>query len=117
MNDVKNRSRFIDLKSLIIGTALIAVGGLLLTDQAYLLDDLDWRYVFPGVIGLFGIIDIIQPAKPEQIAKGFFNLVLAFWLFASLSHLWGWTFYNSWPAILIAFGIRSVVAGLLSSKK
>jgi hypothetical protein len=114
MNESHKESRSANLK---VGVVLIIAGCLLLTDQIYLLEDFDWLYIFPGVIGLFGLIDVIQINRPEQIAKGLFNLILAFWIFASLSNLWGWTFQNSWPVILIAIGIRSLVAGLLSPKK
>ncbi|MBI3283822.1 MAG: hypothetical protein HYZ65_03075 [Burkholderiales bacterium] len=104
-------------KHLVWGVMLIAAGCVFLLDRINLLDALDWWYLFPAMIALHGLIDIVSSRQAEHIAKGCFNLVLAFWLYASLEQLWGWTFRSSWPLLLIAFGLKNIVAGLLAARK
>ena len=107
-------------KNLIFGLSLVAVGFLFLlngwdsfTDLLYL----KWWFYVAGYIALTGIIDILIGRTPKLIAKGCFHLIIAFWIFASMEHLWGWTFRTSWPLILIAVGVQGIVSGLLSSPK
>jgi hypothetical protein len=40
-------------------------------------------------------------------------IFVAFWIFASLQHLWGLNFFNSWPMILIAMGVSVIFKGQL----
>ncbi|WP_423680092.1 LiaF transmembrane domain-containing protein [Undibacterium sp. WLHG33] len=104
-------------KNYFIGLLLISVGALFLIDKVNIADATDYWYLIPAVIACSGLIEIISSRQPDNIAKGCFNIILAFWLYASVEHLWGWTFRTSWPVILIAFGARSIIAGLLSARK
>ncbi|MFZ6658385.1 LiaF transmembrane domain-containing protein [Undibacterium sp. TJN19] len=99
------------------GLALIVAGSVFLMDHLGLLNAIDYWFLLPALIALSGLVDIISPRKPKHIAKGCFNMVIAFWLYVSIEHLWGWNFYTSWPLLLIAFGIQHIVAGLLATGK
>lgn len=104
-------------KNYLIGLLLITVGVLFLMDKVNIAEATDYWYVIPAIIAGSGFIEIISSRHPENIAKGCFSIILAFWLYASIEHLWGWTFSTSWPVILIAVGVRSIVTGLLSARK
>ncbi|MFZ6870532.1 LiaF transmembrane domain-containing protein [Undibacterium sp. Di27W] len=102
--------------NLFFGLALIVAGSVFLMDHMELIHALDYWFLLPAMIAIGGLVDIISPDKPEHIAKGCFSLVLALWLYISIEQLWGWTFHNSWPLLLIAFGIRHLIGGLLASR-
>ena len=102
--------------NVIFGLSLIVAGCVLLADRLDMIDAFDYWYLLPGIIAVSGLADIFMPERREDIAKGVSSLVFAFWLYASLEHLWGWTFYTSWPLLLIAVGIRHLLGGLLTSK-
>lgn len=104
-------------KNYLLGLLLIIVGVLFLMDKVNIAEVTDYWYVIPALIACSGFIEIISSRRPENIAKGCFSIILAFWLYASIEHLWGWTFRTSWPVILIAVGVRSIIAGLLSARK
>ncbi len=100
--------------NLFFGLTLIVAGCVFLMDHMGLIYAYDYWFLLPVLIALSGLVDIISPRKPEHIAKGFFNLVFAFWLYVSLENIWGWTFSTSWPLLLIAFGVKHLFGGLLA---
>jgi len=117
MRDRTTDSAARNTKNLLFGVVLVGAGSLFLINGWDSFDYLKWWYYVPAFIALYGLIDIVVGRTAKLIGKGCFNIIFAFWLFASIEHLWGWTFKTSWPLILIAFGVQSIVSGLLSSHK
>ncbi|MCH8619813.1 DUF5668 domain-containing protein [Undibacterium sp. TS12] len=103
--------------NLFFGLTLIVAGCIFLMDHMGLIEAFEYWFLLPVMIALSGLVDIISPRKPEHIAKGFFNLVFAFWLYVSIEQVWGWNFRTSWPLLLIAFGVQHLVGGLLTKKE
>ncbi len=100
-------------KHLVWGVTLIAVGFIFLCDRLDIID-MDVRaiwHLWPVVIAVYGVSDIVFARRPAHVLKGFFNIALAFWLYACLEHLWGWTFSSTWPMILIAYGAHILLRG------
>lgn len=106
-----------NLNQLTWGLGLVTAGSLFLMDKMGFVNAFDYWYLFPAMIALHGVIAIISGRTPAIKANGCFNLICAFWLYASIAHLWDWTFRTSWPLLIIAFGLRNIVCGLLTSKK
>ncbi|MFZ6861487.1 LiaF transmembrane domain-containing protein [Undibacterium sp. Ji67W] len=104
-------------KNLIFGIALVGAGALFLINGWDFISYKNWWIYIPALIALSGLIDILVSRTAKHVAKGCFNIILAFWIYASMEHLWGWTFGTSWPIILIAVGVQSIIRGLLSSNK
>lgn len=103
--------------NLVWGLGLITAGCLFLFDRLGMIDALEFWTLFPALIALDGLIDIVASRNAEKVIKGCFNLVLAFWLYASVEHLWGLNFRNSWPILPIAIGAQTLLSGLLASRK
>lgn len=116
MSDSSNAQRH-SKGNLFFGLALIVAGSVFLMDRMEMIYAVDYWFLLPAMIALGGVVDIISPSKPEHSAKGCFNLIFAFWLYASIEHLWGWNFRTSWPLLLIAFGVQHLVGGLLASRE
>ena len=115
--DCPENSQYHNRKNLITGLALICVGGVFLLDRFEMLDVRQFWHYWPVFIALFGANQIISAEKSSQFIQGCFQVVLAFWLFISIEHLWGWSFKTSWPMLLIGYGLSIVLSGFIHNKK
>jgi len=103
--------------NLMIGLAMIVIGGLFLLDRMNMINALEWWYVAPAMIAIAGVINLFSRENPEERANGLFQIILAFWLFASAEHLWGWTFRTSWPVLIIGVGLRHLVIAMSTPRQ
>jgi len=99
-------------KRMLWGVILIGAGCLFLVDRMdiYEVDEI-WRF-WPAIIAMAGVVEILSATRFKHVTSGFFNIVLGFWLYASMENLWGWTLGNSWPILMISFGITVAMNGL-----
>ncbi|MEO8134265.1 MAG: DUF5668 domain-containing protein [Betaproteobacteria bacterium] len=103
--------------SLFWGLALIIVGSLFLVDRLGLVEiDNVWNF-WPAFIALHGALAVMFANNLAQAIDGVFSIVVGFWIYACLEHLWGWTFIATWPVIVIAAGVVMVSRGLLNTSK
>jgi hypothetical protein len=103
---------------LLWGAALVALGTVFLLDRLawidltqYLGPQTRWWHFLPLVIALGGFIRLISARSVRQVVKGSVRIVLGVWLFACLEQLWGLSFENSWPVLLVAIGLQMLVRG------
>lgn len=96
------------------GLVLIGVGTIFLFDNFEYIDIGAWVSYWPFIIACVGAGRIIEGRSAAEVSKGGFMIFVAGWLYACLQHLWGLSFYNSWPTILIALGLRHIIAGLFT---
>jgi uncharacterized membrane protein HdeD (DUF308 family) len=99
-------------KRILWGLVLVALGVLFLIRQ---FSDLDlamlWRF-WPLFLLVSGLIDVLSATRWKHIAGGLSQLVAGLWLFACIDHLWGFTFGNSWPVLMIGFGATIALGGM-----
>lgn len=109
-------------KQCLWGLLLIGFGTLVLMGRTDLLDVAglwhDWPAYLPAYLSVimvvFGINKLLAPTSAKQVLGGLWLIFLAGWLYVSYEELWGLSFYNSWPALLIAWGVGLVLEPLLS---
>ena len=94
------------------GLVLIGIGTLFLLDRWAYIDSGTWIQYWPFIIAVIGVGRILDARSVAQATKGGFLIFVAFWLYANLEHVWGLNFLNSWPMVLIALGVRHIVAGM-----
>ncbi len=99
------------------GLALIILGSLFLVDRLGLADIGNVWNLWPAFIALQGALAVMFANNLAEAISGFFSIVVAFWVYACIEHLWGWTFLATWPVIVIAGGVAMVLRGLLNSPK
>jgi hypothetical protein len=96
------RARKRDNQSLATGLILIVVGVLFFLDRLDIADfgDLfqDW---WPMVLVIIGIPKLL---RRETVWSGLWMIGLGAWLEVTVHHVWGLTFGNSWPLLLILMG-------------
>jgi hypothetical protein len=104
-------NRKIDRSALINGLFLIGLGVLFLLDRLHIEDFGDLiRTYWPCIIILFGISHLFQR---ESIWSGAWLIVIGAWLQLISLHLFGLTYGNSWPLILIASGAGITLRALV----
>jgi len=92
-------------KRVLFGVVLICIGSIFLLERlGYIPSHLAGHY-WPIVLCAFGLNRLLFSQYTYRKIKGFIEIFLAFWIFACLEHLWGWTFSLTWPMILIALGL------------
>lgn len=109
-------------RRLLWGATFVAVGSIFLLDRLALLDltlylgpQTRWWYFVPLLVALGGLIAVVSAQSVRQVLKGLGHIVLGGWAFACLEQLWGLSFANSWPILLIAFGLEMLLLGWLGS--
>ena len=104
-------NRKIDRSALINGLFLIGLGVLFLLDRLQIEDFGDLiRTYWPCILILFGISHLF---RRESIWSGAWLIMIGAWLQLIHLHLFGLTYGNSWPLILIASGAGITVRALV----
>jgi len=109
-------------RQLVWGLVLIFVGIVFLLDRFDMLDlDVDlgiahiWHY-WPVLVAVFGVSKMIPPTTPRLFLNGLGEVFFAAWWYVSFEHVWGLTFVDTWPALLIMWGIRIVLRPALEKQ-
>ena len=95
----RNYSRFF------FGLVLIGLGAL------FLLDNLDFIYIehfgryWPALFILFGLVKLLDGDAKSRPGNGLGWIFLGTWFLVSINHIWGLSFRDSWPILIIGWGI------------
>jgi hypothetical protein len=92
-------------KQLLWGLLLICIGGALLADQLGYVNVYDLWHYFPLILVLVGVIRMIGFPTAKEFVGGLWSVVIGLWLFANFEHMYGMYFDNSWPFLIIAWGV------------
>lgn len=63
-----------------------------------------WQY-WPFVLVIIGINKIIQSAGISGVGEGIWLVFLGLWLYVSIYHVWGLGFRDTWPMLIVAWGL------------
>jgi hypothetical protein len=107
---VENKRR--GRKRILWGLVLVASGIILMVRQYTDLEIAMLWHFWPLYLLVSGLIDVLSATRWKHIAEGLGQIVAGAWIFACIEHLWGFTFSNSWPVLLIGFGVTVVLGGL-----
>jgi hypothetical protein len=95
--------------TLVVGILMLAVGVLLL------LDNFDVIYIgkpvshfWPLIIVAIGVGKLAQAETRRERRTGFSWIFIGVWFLVSVLHMFGLTFHNSWPLLLIGLGINAI---------
>jgi hypothetical protein len=88
----------------VTGFLLILVGGLIFIDRSNMI----YFSIFDilaliAVLG--GSIQIIQAQSGKDVREGAWWLFLGVWFYASYHYIFGYGFSDTWPLLIIAWGI------------
>jgi hypothetical protein len=94
--------------SLIAGTILLAVGFLFLLNNFDFLELGPVTHFWPLIIIAVGVSKFLTAEHPVERRKGAWWMMIGLWFLISTLHLYGFSFHNSWPILLIVLGINSI---------
>jgi hypothetical protein len=94
---------------MIVGVTLVALGVAYLANR----DDPEtvatlWHY-WPFVLAAFGIANMLPPTHGKQFVDGLSQVLFAAWFYVNFEGLWGMSFGNSWPLLIIVVGAGMVL--------
>lgn len=91
--------------SLVTGIVLLVIGAFLL------LQNLDIIYVgsvwsyWPFILVLIGSVKIVNSWDKKSFGEGVWWIFIGVWLYVSIQHVYGLDFGETWPALVIAWGV------------
>jgi hypothetical protein len=97
----------------ILGIALLVLGILFFMDNAEIIDmGPVWNY-WPFVLVALGAGKFLNADGTKQRIEGAWLAFIGLWLFVSMNHVLGLSFSNSWPLLVIAWGVTILWRGSL----
>jgi hypothetical protein len=110
-------------KRVLWGLTLVAIGTAFLLDRIAFLDlsemlgsQARWWHFIPLLVALGGAISVISATSARQAIKGVGTVAIGLWVFACLEQWGGLTFANSWPIVLIVWGVEMLLRGFLGPR-
>lgn len=95
--------------SVLCGALVMVAGALLLLANFNVIElQAYWRY-WPMIIVALAFSKLIFPESQKEFAEGVWLLTLGGWLQVSILGVFGLTFGNSWPILLVGFGIHMLL--------
>lgn len=91
------------------GLLIAGVGVALLLDQMNMLDIEDLWHYWPLVMVVLGLNKVIGYPTARDFTSGLWTMFVGIWLFAVFEHIAGLTFQNSWPYLVIFWGVTMVL--------
>lgn len=100
-------------KQLSWGIILTGAGVVFLLDRSGELDlGSIWRY-WPLMLAVAGISNLVPPSTAKLVQEGCWQIFFAGWFYCSFERVWGLSFGNSWPLVLIMWGLMVVLNPVL----
>lgn len=96
-------------RQLMWGLVLIGLGLAVFLDQMDLVEVRGlWHYA-PLLLVVIGINKMIGYPTAKHFTSGLWMVFIGVWVFAVLEHIYGLTFGNSWPFVIIATGVTMIL--------
>ena len=103
-------------KQMMWGLVLIALGIIFLLDRMDILDaSTVWHY-WPLLLVVVGINQTIGYPSAREFRSGLWTIFIGLWLFAVFEGMFGLTFRNSWPLVLLMAGTQLVLAPVIARR-
>lgn len=100
-------------KQLSWGIILTGVGVAFLLDRSGALHwGTIWRY-WPALLVAAGLSNLVPPTNVKLVLEGCSHIFVGAWFYCCFERLWGLSFGNSWPLLLIVWGLTLVLKPLL----
>ncbi len=107
---------------MIVGSVMIAFGTLLLLQQLDIFTIYDlgidsiWQ-LWPMIFVFIGIGKLADAPTLYHLRKGAWLIFLGVWLYVSINHVYGLTFGETWPAVLIVWGTGMIWESITKDSK
>jgi hypothetical protein len=106
---VNTQSSYEWRKQLMWGLVLVCVGVSFALDQMGLIDIEGLWHYWPLLLVVLGVNKMIGYPTARHFSSGLWLIVVGLWMFAVFEHMFGLTWHNSWPFLIIACGINMML--------
>jgi len=89
----------------VIGSVLIVLGLVFVSMNLGFIESVPFSRFWPVVVILIGIGKLVQSDNARERWGGAWLILLGLWLQVSVLKLFGLSFHNSWPILLIIWGV------------
>ncbi|MES2320918.1 MAG: DUF5668 domain-containing protein [Pseudomonadota bacterium] len=103
-------------KQLMWGLFLIGFGVAYLLDQMDLVDVRSLWHYLPLLLVVSGINKMIGYPTAKHFTNGLWEVAMGLWIFAVLERMFGLTWINSWPIVIIVTGVTMILEPLIKKR-
>ena len=103
-------------KQLMWGLALIALGVTIFLDQMDLVDIHSLWHYWPLLLVIAGVNKMIGYPTAKDFTSGLWSVLIGLWIFAVFEDMYGLTWRNSWPFVIIVTGITIILEPLIKKR-
>lgn len=116
------RRRSFSAQDAVVGTILIIFGIVMLLHQLDVIYLYDFGirsiwHLWPFILVIIGIGKLVDAPSLYHIGKGMWWIFLGLWLYVSIYHVYGLSFSETWPAMLIAWGVSMMWESLTKDSR
>jgi hypothetical protein len=102
---------------IVFGTILLLFGALLLLDNVNIIEvGSAWSY-WPFILVIIGSNKIFNSGSLKETGSGAWLIFLGLWLFVSIQHIFGLGFRDTWPMLIIAWGVSEIWKALTQQSR
>lgn len=95
-------------ENLFFGLLLVGLGLIFLFDRIDIFDLHDAWQFWPFILVAIGLAKAFTAPTTEKVGGGLWLAFIGAWLYVSLQEVWDLGFRETWPALLIVWGIGIV---------
>jgi hypothetical protein len=88
-----------------VGIFLLVAGIALMLDKFNIISDVHVWHYWPLIIIAVGLGKLLDAKIAWEYRKAFSTLFIGSWLLISELHIFGLSYHNSWPILLIGIGV------------
>ncbi len=103
-------------KQLVWGLVLIVVGVSILVQKMDWFEFYSLWHYWPLFIVAAGAIKMVTYTRAKEFTSGLWTVLVGLWLWAVMEHMFGLTFRNSWPLVIIACGAMMIVEPFIKDR-
>lgn len=98
------------------GLLLVVLGVTILLDQVDLVEMSSLWHYSPLLLVVFGINKMIGYPTAKHFTNGLWEVLVGVWLFVVLEDMYGLTFRNSWPFVIIVTGFTMILEPVIKKR-
>ena len=103
-------------KQLAWGLILIAVGLAVFLQKMDVIEFFSLWHHWPLFVVAIGAVKMITYTRPGEFTSGLWTVLLGLWLHFVFEGMFGLTFRNSWPLVIIACGAVMIIEPLVKDR-
>lgn len=103
-------------RQLMWGLVLIGIGVAFFLDRHDLFDIYNVWHYWPLVLVVIGINKMIGYPTAKHFSSGLWLVFVGLWIFATFENMFGLTWRNSWPILIILWGVTLVIEPFIQQR-